>query len=105
MSNNFSLLKKINLIPLIIEGFKKINDNNLDKLGKYIIDIISLLFNINNEISDFNKFIFEKSGGSEYIFERINNKFLEKNNNGKVLDNENKLLNWIDILKMQLLSN
>jgi len=103
--NNFSLLKKINLIPLIIEGFKKINDNNLDKLGKYIIDIISLLFNINNEISDFNKFIFEKSGGSEYIFERINNKFLEKNNNGKDLDNENKLLNWIDILKMQLLSN
>ena len=101
---NYSLLKKINLIPTLIELFKKIKDNNLNETVKNLIEVLVPLFNINQEISDFNKYIFLKNGGVEYIFERINNTFLEDNKN-KNDDNENVLLNCIDILKKQILNN
>ena len=101
---NYYLLKKINLIPKLIELFKKIKDNNLNETMKNLIEVLVPLFNINQEISDFNKYIFLKNGGVEYIFERINNTFLEDNKN-KNDDNENVLLNCIDILKKQILNN
>ena len=53
---NYSLLKKINLIPKLIELFKKIKDNNLNETMKNLIEVLVPLFNINQEISDFNKF-------------------------------------------------
>ena len=113
-SKQYFLFIKHDLITLIIDGFKKIKEiNNLEKTGKNIIEFLILLFTVNDKyISDYNKFTFESQGGNEYIFNKINNIFLEKGDNG-ISDNicdennkdENRLLKIIDLIKKNLLNN
>ena len=112
-SKNYVLLQKTNLITLIIEGFRKIKYiSNLEKTGNNIIEVLCLLFTINDEyVADFNKFTFESNGGIEDIFDRIINIFLEQNNkDNDYITEENSndeivLLKIIDFIKKKFFNN
>ena len=108
---NFYLIKKHNIISLIIEGFKKLNKNNdMIKIAENTINVLLLLFSINNkDISNFITINFENMGGIEYIFDKIREIFLEhhknnlKNNIDKEIDNkENELLKLLDFIQKKI---
>jgi hypothetical protein len=112
-TKNYVLFQKTNLITLIIEGFRKIKYiSNLEKTGNNIIEVLCLLFTVNNEyIADFNKFTFESNGGIEYIFDKINYLFLEQNNKNKdnIIEEYNNdeigILKIIDFIKKKFFNN
>ena len=112
-TKNYVLFQKTNLITLIIEGFRKIKYiSNLEKTGNNIIEVLCLLFTVNNEyIADFNKFTFESNGGIEYIFDKINYLFLEQNNknNENITEEYNNdeigILKIIDFIKKKFFNN
>ncbi len=112
-TKNYVLFQKTNLITLIIEGFRKIKYiSNLEKTGNNIIEVLCLLFTVNNEyIADFNKFTFESNGGIEYIFDKINYLFLEQNNKNKdnIIEEYNNdeigILTIIDFIKKKFFNN
>ena len=108
---NFYLIKKHKIISLIIEGFKKLNKNNdMIKIAENTINVLLLLFSINNkDISNFITINFENMGGIEYIFDKIREIFLEhhkinlKNNIDKQIDNkENELLKLLDFIQKKI---
>ena len=109
---NYFYFKEHNIISLIIEGFKKINNNNdIIKIAENTINVLLLLFTINNkDISNSFITIFENLGGIEYIFDTIREIILEKHKNN--LNNEinkekdkkeNELLKLIDIIQKKIL--
>ena len=111
---NFIYIKEHRIISLIIEGFKKINNNNdLIKIAENTINVLILLFSINNkDISNYFTTNFENMGGIEYIFDKIREQILEhhkndlKNNINKESDNkENELLKLIDIIQKKIFSS
>ena len=111
---NFFYIKEHNIISLIIEGFKKINNNNdLIKITENIINVLLLLFTINNkDISNSFITIFENLGGIEYIFDKIRELILEKHKNNlkneinKEKDKkENEILKLIDIIQKNVFGN
>ena len=69
-------------MSLIIQGFKKIEKiNKIIRLGENVIGIIFILLTIcNEELVNYNRFIFDSKGGNEYIFEKINFIILERKN-------------------------
>ena len=103
----YILIKKYNIISLIIQGFKKIElFQNINKIGVNVIEIIFALLTIDNEeLINYNRYIFESEGGNEYIFEKINNILLEQNNikNTELDENEINILEFINYIKSKLL--
>ena len=107
-NKDFYLLKKYNIISLIVDGFKKIVEiKNLNKTGMKVIEVLFLLFIINDkDIANFNKITFENKGGYEFIFNEIRNLFYEEkiknfieNNNVSTNNDENGLLKFIDLIE------
>ena len=76
------IIKDYNIISLIIQGFKKIESKkNINKLSQRIVELIFSLLTIDDEeLVNYCRFIFEKEGGNEYVFEKINLLLLEQNN-------------------------
>ena len=109
---NYIYFKEHNIISLIIENFKKINNNNdIIKIAENTINVLLLLFSINyKDISNSFITIFENLGGIEYIFDTIREIILEKHKNNlhneinKEKDKkENELLKLIDIIQKKIL--
>ena len=110
----YYLCKKYNIISLIINGFRKIDKiNYLNKTGKNILEILFLLFIIKDkEISEFNKFTFEASGGNEYIFDTLKTLLLEQDINEQNIfkpdknnNTGNELLQYINVIETKILYN
>ena len=104
----YIIIKEYNIISLIIQGFKKIEKyENINKLGKCVIELIFALLTIDcEELVNFCRFIFESEGGNEYIFEKINILLLDQNNlnnKDKLNESECYIINFIIYIQTHLL--
>ena len=101
------LIKEYNIMSLIIQGFKKIEKiNKIIRLGENVIGIIFILLTIcNEELVNYNRFIFDSKGGNEYIFEKINFIILERKNlkDKKLEQRQYNILEFINYIKKKLL--
>ena len=113
-NKDFYLLKKYNIISLVVDGFKKIGEiRYLNKIGFQIIKVLFLLFNNKNkDIANFSKTTFLIKGGYEYILYEIRNLFYEEkiknfreNDNDSSNNDENDLLKYIDLIEKRFLNN
>ena len=103
----YILIKEYNIMSLIIEGFKKVEIFQNIKIGASVIEIIFALLTFDNEeLVNYNRYIFESEGGNEHIFGKINNILLQQNN----IYNEEKndaieynILEFIKYIKIKLL--
>ena len=98
----YSDIKEYNIMILIIEGFKKLeNIKNIYKVGQNVIEVIFLLLTVHNEeFANFNINIFELKGGNEYIFDKIKFILLQKNNtnNKEQTDEINEIYNILEFI-------
>lgn len=106
----YILIKEYNIMSLIIEGFKKINIFQNIKIVASVIEIIFALLTFDNEeLVNYNRYIFECEGGNEYIFDKINNILLEQSNlynkekSDDLNENEYNILEFIKYIKIKLL--
>ena len=102
------VIKEYNIMSLIIQGFKKIRKiKKIIKLAENVIGIIFILLTVDNEeLFNYNRFIFDSQGGNEYIFEAINYIILETKNLNKIeLDKRQcNILEFIHYIKKKLIN-
>ena len=103
----YIVIKKYNIISLVIKGFRKLeNIEKIQKLGEIIVEIVFLLLTkFNEELINFNRYMFEVLGGNEYIFNKLNILIMEKKNYKIKEENADELnvLEFISFIQTKLL--